>query len=61
MEYHHGICQSNIQLLHKKHQKHPSDFVDYFVSNYFRFLDDIFHTWLTNFDIEPFNLFLQIN
>ena len=30
------------------------DFVDYFVRNYFRFLDDIFHTWLINFDIEPF-------
>ena len=54
MEYHHGICQSNIQLLYKKHQKHPSDFVDYFVSNYFRFLDDIFHTWLINFDIKTF-------
>ena len=23
-------------------------------ANYFRFLDDIFHTWLINFDIEPF-------
>ena len=30
------------------------DFVDYFVRNYFRFLDDIFHTWLINFDIKPF-------
>ena len=30
------------------------DFVDYFVRNYFRFLDDIFHTWLINFDIDPF-------
>ena len=25
-------------------QIYPRDFVDYFVSNYFRFLDDIFHT-----------------
>ena len=32
---------------------YPRDFVDYFVCNYFRFLDDIFHTWLINFDIEP--------
>ena len=35
-------------------QIYPRDFVDYFVCNYFRFLDDIFHTWLINFDIEPF-------
>ena len=35
-------------------QIYPRDFVDYFVRNYFRFLDDIFHTWLINFDIEPF-------
>ena len=35
-------------------QIYPKDFVDYFVRNYFRFLDDIFHTWLINFDIEPF-------
>ena len=35
-------------------QIYPSDFVNYFVRNYFRFLDVIFHTWLINFDIEPF-------
>ena len=35
-------------------QIYPRDFVDYFVCNYFRFLDDIFHTWSINFDIEPF-------
>ena len=35
-------------------QIYPRDFVDYFVRNYFRFLDDIFRTWLINFDIEPF-------
>ena len=29
-------------------------FVDFFISNYFRFLDDIFHKWLDNFDIESF-------
>ena len=33
---------------------YPKDFVDYFVRNYFRFLDDIFHTCLISFDIEPF-------
>ena len=35
-------------------QIYPRDFVGYFVRNYFRFLDDIFHTWLINFDIELF-------
>ena len=35
-------------------QIYPRDFVDCFVRNYFRFLDDVFHTWLINFDIEPF-------
>ena len=35
-------------------QIYPRDFVGYFVRNYFRFLDDIFHKWLINFDIEPF-------
>ena len=35
-------------------QIYPKDFVDYFVLNYFGFLDDIFHTWLINFDIELF-------
>ena len=28
--------------------------VDFFIQNYFRFLDDVFLKWLNNFDIEPF-------
>ena len=32
----------------------PRDFIDYFVRDYLRFLDDIFHTWLINFDMETF-------
>ena len=35
-------------------QTYPRDFVDYCVRKYFRFLDDIFHAWLINFDIESF-------
>ena len=35
-------------------QIYPRDFVDYFIRNYFRFLDDICHTWLISFDIKPF-------
>ena len=26
----------------------------FFIRNYFRFLDDVFHKWLDSFDIEPF-------
>ena len=33
---------------------YPRDFVDFLVRNYFRFLDDIFHMWLSNFDITEF-------
>ena len=35
-------------------QSYPQDFVDFFIRNYFRFLDDVFQKWLDNFDIEPF-------
>ena len=35
-------------------QLYRHDFVDFFIRNYFRFLDDVFHKWLDNFDIEPF-------
>ena len=35
-------------------QLYPEDFVDFFVRNYFRFLDNIFHKFLRNFDIDPF-------
>ena len=27
-------------------QIYPKDFVDYFIRNYFRFSDDVFHKWL---------------
>ena len=33
---------------------YPQDFVDFCIRNYFRFLDNVFHKWLDNFDIEPF-------
>ena len=35
-------------------QLYPQDFIDYFKRNYFRFLEDVFHKWLENFDIEHF-------
>ena len=33
-------------------QKYPNDFVDFLTRNYFRFIDDIFHEWLAEFDIK---------
>ena len=33
---------------------YPQDFVDFLLRNYLRFLDDIFHKWLENFDIKQF-------
>ena len=35
-------------------QLYPQDFVDFSIRYYFWFLDDVFHKWLDNFDIEPF-------
>ena len=35
-------------------QLYPQNFVDFFIRNYYRFLDYVFHKWLDNFDIEPF-------
>ena len=35
-------------------QAYPQDFVDFLLRNYFRFLDEIFHKWLGNFDIKQF-------
>ena len=35
-------------------QIYPKDFVDFFIRNYLRFLDDIFHKWLMQFNIQDF-------
>ena len=35
-------------------QIYPKDFADFFVCNYFRFLDDVFHKWLIQFNIQDF-------
>ena len=38
---------------------YPHDFVDIFIRNYFRFLDDLFHKWLSEFNIQPFGEILN--
>ena len=35
-------------------QLYPQGFVDFSIRNYFWFLDDVFHKWLDNVNIEPF-------
>ena len=35
-------------------QIYPKDFVDFFIRNYSRFLDDVFHKWLIQFNIQDF-------
>ena len=35
-------------------QIYPKDFADFFVRNYFRFLDGVFHKWLIQFNIQDF-------
>ena len=33
---------------------YPNDVVDFIIRNYFRFLDDLLHQWLKNFDVSQF-------
>ena len=40
-------------------QIYPADFVDFFVRNYFRFLDDLAHKWLKKFNIKEFSEILN--
>ena len=56
-----SIVGSNLVKVYEKNttfallpQLYPQDLVDIFIRNYFWFLDDVFHKWLENFDIEPF-------
>ena len=56
-----AVVSSNLVVVYKKiklfallPQAYPQDFVDFLLLNYFRFLDDIFHKWLGNFDIKQF-------
>ena len=48
------VAYKEIKLFALLPQIYPRDFVDFLLRNYFRFLDDIFHKWLENFDIKQF-------
>ena len=48
------VAYKEIKLFALLPQVYPQDFVDFLLRNYVRFLDDIFHKWLENFDIKQF-------
>ena len=48
------VTNEEVKMLPLVPQLYPQDFVDFVIRNYFRFLDQVFHKWLDNFDIEPF-------
>ena len=48
------LAYEEIEMLALLPQLYPQDFVNIFIRHYFRFLDDVFHKWLQDFDIEPF-------
>ena len=49
------VAYEEIKMFAVLPQLYPQDFVDFFIRNYFRFLDDVFYKWLDNFDIESFD------
>ena len=48
------VAYEEIKILELVPQLYPQDFVDFFIHNYFRFLDEVFHKWLENFDLQHF-------
>ena len=48
------VAYSEVKVFALLLEIYSRDFVDYFIRKYFRFLDDVFHTWLINFNIESF-------
>ena len=48
------VAYKEIKLFALLPQIYTQDFVDFLLRNYVRFLDDIFHEWLENFDIKQF-------
>ena len=48
------VAYKEVQLFVLLPELFPRDFVEWFISNYFRFLDDICHKWLKRFDLDVF-------
>ena len=47
------VAYEKVKMFALLPQLYPQGFFDFFIRNYFRFLDDVFDKWLDNFDIEP--------
>ena len=45
------VAYEEVKMFALLPQLYPQDFVYFFIRNYFRFLDEVFHKWLDNFDI----------
>ena len=54
------VAYEEVKMFPLLPQLYLQDFVDFFIRNYFRFLDDIFHKWLGNSDIESFYSMINI-
>ena len=52
------VAYEEVKMFALLPQQYPQDFVGFFMRNYFRFLDDVFHKLLDNFDILTLNLFI---
>ena len=48
------VAYEEVKMFALLPQLYQQDFVDLFIQNYFRFLGDVFHKWLDNFDVELF-------
>ena len=49
------VAFKEVILFRRLPDLYPADFVHWFIRNYFRFLDDVFHKWLRHFDIKAFS------
>ena len=53
------VARIEHKMFEKLPELYPSDFITKFLSNYFRFLDDVFNKWDKCYDIEPLYLLLN--
>ena len=49
------VADKEVQMFALLPQLYPQVFIDFFIYNYFQLLDNAFHKWLDNFDIESFH------
>ena len=48
------VAYEKIKMFALLPQLYPEDLFEFFLRNYLWILDNVFHKWLENFDIEPF-------